>query len=135
MTTPITDVPVQSDTNLYETLPRLLADAAANGIDIGDLLAHACSEATRLLPRGMALTANRSGSWEAGHIEALTDPDAVDVGPGPAPLDVECDRCGAPAGQMCWNPRTYVDNKHPHQERIDFAGTCTFYAPGSGWML
>lgn len=122
------------EANIYDLLPQLLAAAALDGIDIGDLLGHACSEGTRLLPRGMALTENRSGSWEATHVDGLTHPDAVDEGPGAQPLDVYCARCGADSGHQCWNPRTYEDNKHPHAERIE-AAKVAFYAGGFGWEV
>lgn len=114
------------------TIARALANAALTDRDVGDLLGAACTEAARLLPKGMPLTHARPGSWESEHVDALTDPAAVDEGPGAAPLDIDCDRCGAPPGSGCWNPATYADNKHPHRERVALARGAVF-SPGSGW--
>lgn len=102
--------------------------------DGADLLAVIATRATELLPRGMSLVDGRPGSWEADLVERLVHPDAVAAGPGPTALDLECLRCGAPANQMCWNPRTYADNKHPHRDRIDAAKAGDFsFSPKFGW--
>jgi hypothetical protein len=37
------------------------------------------------------------------------------------PLDIECDTCGAPKGQMCWHLGHYGDLKHPHPVRVEAA--------------
>ncbi|GEP38590.1 hypothetical protein NPS01_22530 [Nocardioides psychrotolerans] len=119
-------------TDLVEVLAGLLANAARGGVDIGDLLGAACTEATRRLPRGMALTDARPGSWESDLINSLTHPDAVDEGPVATPLDVECERCWAAVGASCFNPVTYVDNKHPHRERVELARGAVF-STTYGW--
>lgn len=119
---------VIGEANVFDMLPRLLAAAALEGIDIGDLLGHACSEATRQLPRGMELTRNRPGSWEAAHIEGLTDPSAAAEGPGPTALDVECYTCGAEPGSACWwmprEMRLWVALQNDEQAT---AAACTIY--------
>jgi hypothetical protein len=133
--TAVTDEQTVTNTpTAYDVLPGILAAAARDGIDVGDLLGYACSEATRLLPRGMNLTHARPGSWEASHVDGLTDPAAVMEGPGAQPLEVECDTCWARVGEMCWNPKTYAENRHPHRSRVTFAREATVFVPGLGWM-
>ena len=102
--------------------------------DGGDVLAIIATRATELLPRGMSLVDGRPGSWEADLVERLVHTDAVAAGPGPTPLDLECPRCGANPASGCWNPRTYVDNKHPHRERVEAASAPGLsFSPWAGW--
>lgn len=116
-----------------EALAILFQDLALDGYSVPELVASAAYTATERLPRGMSLTDQRPGCWESDLFESMAPESAVAAGPGPDPLDGECERCGAGRDQMCWNPRTYVDNKHPHRERIEWAAAPERVCIGGEW--
>lgn len=117
--------------HVAELLAALVVEHYHDG---ADLLATIATRATEILPRGMSLVDGRPGSWEADLVERLVHPDAVAAGPGPTPLKVECPRCGASPSNGCWNPRTYVDNKHPHRERVEASKAPGLsFSPEYGW--
>ncbi|MBS45212.1 MAG: hypothetical protein CMH83_18985 [Nocardioides sp.] len=128
------DCQAETASEAIERAAALLAAATMAHPDGAELVALIATEATRLLPRGMSLVDGRPGSWEASLVEQLVEPTAVSDGPGPTPLDLECPRCSAPAGQGCWNPRTYVDNRHPHRERVaETKMNDLTFSPEYGW--
>lgn len=117
-----------------EVLAMLFETWALSGCSVPELVASAAYTATERLPRGMALTDQRPGCWESALFESMAPEAAVLAGPGPDPLDVDCDRCGAAPNQMCWNPRTYADNTRPHRERIEWAAAPERVCYAGEWM-
>ena len=54
-----------------EAIARVLAAAAREGTDVGDLLGAACSLAAARVGSDDALVNGRPGSWEADHVRGL----------------------------------------------------------------
>jgi hypothetical protein len=117
-----------------EALAVLFEDWAAGGFSVPELVALAADLATSRLPRGMSLTDARPGCWESACFEPMINPESVEIGAGPGPLDVECPTCSADPGARCWNVRTYADTKRPHPARITAAKSATWAGTGLGWV-